>query len=179
MINDKNWLKELENCKKIKKNNIIIPSFKKTFTKVNNFIENNNTYNNYDNNYNDYQYNTINHNIKKNESLGIDRKLDKKLKNGDFNIDLKIDFHDMTLEQAFNLLIDTINYAYYNGYRFILVITGKGCNTKAGKESIKSNIEHWMTNINIASKIIKYVDAKPKDGGNGAIYILIKRKNFN
>ncbi|MBR2141049.1 MAG: Smr/MutS family protein [Rickettsiales bacterium] len=115
--------------------------------------------------------------IKKGESLGIDRGLDKKLKNGDFSIDLKVDFHGMTLDEAFEHLIYVVNYAYNNGLRFLLLITGKGSGTKDGRETIKSMMEHWFIHKDIVGKVIKYVDAKHKDGGTGALYVLIKRNN--
>ena len=114
--------------------------------------------------------------LKKNESLGIDRKLDKKLKNGNFVADIKVDFHGLKLDEAFDGLINTIKYAYNNGLKFVLVITGKGYGTKLGKESIKSQIEHWMTHPDISARVIKYVDAQPKDGGGGAIYVLVKSR---
>ena len=174
MIND-DWLSEIKNCKKINKNIVI----KNSATIVtNNLMEklnnkNNNIYKeeiiyNYD-----YEYN---YKLEKNKSLGIDRNTDKKLKAGKIKIDLKLDFHGLTLEEAFDSLLKNIEKAYNSGLKLILVITGKGKGTKEGKESIKNLIEKWMKHPVISSRIIKYVDAQQKDGGAGAIYVLLKNK---
>ena len=167
MMFDNEWQKEIANCKKLSKQNKITNGFRIGFDKIErevcgggaDFVDNNLNY--------DYV-------LKKNESLGIDRKLDKKFKNGNFVADIKIDFHGLKLDEAFNYLIDTIKYAYEKGLKFVLVITGKGYGTKSGKDSIKSQIEHWMTHPYISSRVIKYVDAQKKDGGTGAIYVLVK-----
>ena len=150
---DNEWQKEIANCKKLSKQNKITKGFKNNFNKVNRNIDNNVDFDDV----NGLNYDYV---LKKNESLGIDRKLDKKFKSGNF--------------VAFNYLLDTIKYAYEKGLKFVLVITGKGYGTKSGKESIKSQIEHWMTHPDISSRVIKYVDAQKKDGGTGAIYVLVK-----
>ena len=158
------WNKEIKNCKKINKNKI-----SKGFSKDKVIVKNIN--------YKENSFNIIDYNYKLelDKTLGIDRKLDKKLKNGDFKIDLKIDFHGLTLEEAFNSLLYNIENAYNNNLRFLLIITGKGKGTQDGKESIKSQFTYWMKHPNISSKVIKYIEAQKKDGGSGAFYVLIKR----
>ena len=164
----KDWQNEIVDCKQLSKQNKITKGFKSSFSKIErndcvsgiDFISNSNL--NYD------------YVLKKNESLGIDRKLDKKLKSGNFVADIRVDFHGLKLDEAFDYLIDTIKYAYDNGLKFVLVVTGKGYGTKLGKKSIKSQIEHWMTHPDISSRVVKYVDAQQKDGGTGAIYVLVK-----
>lgn len=172
MIFDDKWQNEIANCKKLSKQNKIVKGFKSNFDKVNRNIENNVDFVDAANLNYDYV-------LKKNNSLGIDRKLDKKLKSGNFVADIKVDFHGLKLDEAFNYLISTVKYAYENGLKFILVITGKGYGTKLGKDSIKSQIEHWMTHPDISSRVVKYVDAQPKDGGLGAIYVLVKSRKNN
>ena len=163
------WNKEIKNCKKINKN-IVSKGFSKN--KVIIKQEEKSIKNNFD---------VINYNyqLELNKTLGINRKLDKKLKNGDFTIDLKLDFHGLTLEQAFNSLLYNIESAYNNNLRFLLVVTGKGKGTQEGRDSIKSRFTHWMKHPNISSRVIKYTEAQKKDGGNGAFYILLKNPNKN
>ena len=168
MFNDE-WQNEIVNCKKLSKQNKIVKGFKSSFDKINRHINDNIDFADVGGLNYDYV-------LKKNESLGIDRKLDKKLKNGNFVADIKVDFHGLKLDEAFDGLINTIKYAYNNGLKFVLVITGKGYGTKLGKESIKSQIEHWMTHPDISARVVKYVDAQPKDGGGGAIYVLVKSR---
>ena len=113
--------------------------------------------------------------FKKGESLGLDRNTDKKLKAGKYPIDIRIDLHGENLEDAYFKLKETIDYAFNEGYRLILAITGKGSHSEEGRETIKSSLQKWLSYPENSSKIIKYIDANKRHGGSGAIYILLKR----
>lgn len=158
------WEKELKNVRKIKTNRHIDNSPKKIVV---------NPYN-YQDNFDSKIDNDKIYELKKNETSGIDNNTDRKLRLGKIRIDMKIDFHGLTLDEALNSLIKNINYAYVNHYKFLLIITGKGRGTQKGRESIKSSIEKWLSLPELSSKIIKYTDAQQKDGGTGALYILLK-----
>lgn len=174
-MSDNNWLNEIKNCKKINKNIVIKNS---TDNITNNLIEKLNNKKSYTDelkNIDEYNYD-YEYKLEKDKSLGIDNNTDRKLKAGKIKIDLRLDFHGLTLEEAFDSLIKNINNAYNSGLKLILVITGKGKGTKEDRESIKNSMGKWMKHPNISSKVIKYVDAQKKDGGTGAVYILLKTK---
>lgn len=167
------WLEEVKDCKKLINKKVVNKklvgennSIEELFTKIKN---------NKQNCENDFKISNYNYKLQKNESLGIDRNIDKKLKKGKINIDLKLDFHGLTLEKAFDSLIYNIEKAYNNKLRCILIVTGKGNGTVEGRDSIKNSISKWMEHPNISSRVIKYTDAQKKDGGTGAIYVLLKR----
>lgn len=113
--------------------------------------------------------------LRKGNSLGLDKQADKKLKTGKYPIDLRVDLHGLNLEDSYFKLKDTIDYAFEEGYRLILAITGKGSHSGEGRETIKSSLQSWLSQPELSSKIIKYVDANKKHGGSGAVYILLKR----
>ncbi|MDR2777316.1 MAG: Smr/MutS family protein [Rickettsiales bacterium] len=113
--------------------------------------------------------------LEKGRSLGIDRGTNRKLRAGKMKIDLEVDFHGLTLDRALDLLTESLGRAYDAGLRCILVVTGKGNNTESGRTTIKSQIGEWLKIPTLSSKIIEYVDATPKHGGRGALYILLKR----
>ena len=81
----------------------------------------------------------------------------------------------LTLNEAFKALEKAIISAYENQNRLLLVITGKGRNSVLGSGALKRELPHWLSLSHIASKIIRASNAAPKDGGDGAFYILIKR----
>jgi DNA-nicking Smr family endonuclease len=83
----------------------------------------------------------------------------------------------MSLEMAFDLLVQSIIQSYQKGFKCLLLITGKGKNTLEGHISIKSQLENWLQLPELSEKIIKYVDALPSDGGTGAVYLLLKTKH--
>ncbi len=108
--------------------------------------------------------------------IQLDTRTQKKLQGGRYPIDKKIDFHGLTIDQAFDTAVYNINYAYDHNLRCLLFITGKGSRTPQNRESIKEIMPKWLTQDFIANKILAYKEAKPKDGGSGAFYILIRRK---
>lgn len=113
--------------------------------------------------------------LRKGKSLGLDRTTDKKLKAGKLPIDLRVDLHGLSLEDAYFKLKDTIDYAFEEGYRLVLAITGKGSHSAEGQETIRSSLEKWLSYPELSGKIIKYVDAHKRHGGKGAVYVLLKR----
>lgn len=169
-----NWVKEIKSCKKISKN---IVTKKQTNKITENLMEKLNNRKYYTEEIEQTDNTEYYYKLEKNKTLGIDKNTDKKLKSGKIKIDLKVDFHGLTINEAFDLLKNTIENAYNSGLKLILFITGKGNGTKKDRDSIKSLIGNWMKTPFISSKVIKYTDAQQKDGGTGAIYVLLKNKN--
>ena len=64
--------------------------------------------------------------IKKTEYKKEPQKINKKLKRGKVNIDIKVDFHGSSLVEAENIFYQTIVDSYNNNKRCILFVTGKG-----------------------------------------------------
>ncbi|GHU27066.1 hypothetical protein FACS1894152_3050 [Bacilli bacterium] len=167
------WLGGVRGCKKIKNNRVKITT-KFKINEIFENIKNSHNHNNYKIEQINDVYDDFSYKLEKNKSLGIDRNTDRKLRTGEIKIDMRIDFHGLTLAQAFDTLMDCVNYAYARGLKCLLVVTGKGINTHPNRDSIKSQFEKWMRVPQIASKVIKYVDATPKHGGSGAVYLLLK-----
>ncbi|MDR3079177.1 MAG: Smr/MutS family protein [Rickettsiales bacterium] len=116
--------------------------------------------------------------LEKGESLGIDRGTDRKLRAGKIKIDMKVDFHGLTLDEAFDSLLRSVDRAYGKGLRCLLLITGKGKNTRPDGVSIRSQIGGWLKTPALSSRIIKYLDATPRHGGGGALYVLLRRNRL-
>ena len=113
--------------------------------------------------------------ITKNNTLGIDKKTDKKLVSGNYHIDYKLDLHNLSFDSAYEKLFNLFELSIIYKYRCLLIITGKGIHSK-NSETIKSLIQVWLKQPYFSNKIIKYTDATLKHGGSGAIYILLKKK---
>ncbi|MFA7277016.1 MAG: Smr/MutS family protein [Pseudobdellovibrionaceae bacterium] len=89
--------------------------------------------------------------------------------NGEEPFDARIDLHGLTQLAAHKRLVDFILSAHQNGNRSLLVITGKG------RGIIRGAIGHWLEAPLLAGKILDFVQAQPKDGGEGALYILLRK----
>lgn len=99
----------------------------------------------------------------------------RKLKKGKMAVEARIDLHGMTQEQAYGALSDFLWESHGMGRRCVLVITGKG---RGGSSSgvLRSAVPKWLNQPSSRQKIISITPAAPRDGGDGALYVLLKRK---
>ena len=111
--------------------------------------------------------------LEKDKSLGIDWNSDRKLIQGKYEIDYRVDLHGLTIDEAYNKVKLLFDRAELNNYRCLLIITGKGLHSR--NQTIKQSIIEWFKEPYFSNKIIKYTDAQKIHGGSGAIYVLIKR----
>ena len=95
----------------------------------------------------------------------------------------KLDLHGFSLVEANKIVKKFIIESFYNGYRKILIITGKGSRSKSYDNpyfSEKFSVlkyavpEYIKRDENLNSKISKISKANLNDGGEGAIYIFLK-----
>ena len=105
---------------------------------------------------------------------GIRNKDLKKLKTGKFTIQSKLDLHGFKLMDAEKMFYDFIYRNFEQSNRNLLIITGKG---HQGKGKIRKDIHTWINKSSLLRLIIFYSYASPKDGGEGALYIRL-RKNI-
>lgn len=104
----------------------------------------------------------------------MDKSTAQKFKNGEMPIDGVLDLHGYTMDKAREVLFDFIRGHSMKGSRCLLLITGKG--GFSGRGVLRTEFPVWMNSGEIRGLILSYVNAKPKDGGDGAFYILLKRK---
>ena len=98
----------------------------------------------------------------------------------------KLDLHGSSLVEANKIVKKFIIESFNNGYKKLLVVTGKGLRSKSYNNpyvSEKLNVlrysipEFIKNNENLNNKISRIAQADIKDGGEGAIYIFLKNNN--
>jgi len=104
---------------------------------------------------------------------GLDRRSDERLRRGQMAIDGRIDLHGNTQQQAYSALRSYIASAQAEGKRCILVITGKG--REGGEGVLKRRVPQWLAEPDIAAKILRFYPAQKRHGGDGALYVLLRR----
>ena len=97
----------------------------------------------------------------------------------------KLDLHGYSLSEANIILKKFIIESFNNGYRKILIITGKGSRSKSHENPyiseklsvLKYSVPEYInSDENLINKISKISKASLKDGGEGAINIFLKNK---
>jgi DNA-nicking Smr family endonuclease len=106
---------------------------------------------------------------------GVDRATVERLKRGQINIEARIDLHGLDQRQAFADLMCFIEASTSADRRAILVITGKGA---VGGGVLRRNVPGWLMSSPLAGRILTVQQAHPRHGGNGALYVLLRRKPY-
>ncbi len=106
---------------------------------------------------------------------GFDQGVMRKLRAGDFTTQATLDLHGLTREQAKPSLEAFIQKCRIAGHRCVLVVTGRGLNSTDQIPVLKRGAQEWLTHGRVAKQVLGFCSAKPKDGGTGAIYVLLRR----
>jgi DNA-nicking Smr family endonuclease len=103
---------------------------------------------------------------------GIDRASAERLKRGRLQIDARLDLHGMTQAEAHNALAGFVAGGRTAGRRCVLVITGRGV---AGGGVLRHAVPRWLDEPGLRRHLLAIAPAQPRDGGNGALYLLLRR----
>jgi DNA-nicking Smr family endonuclease len=115
---------------------------------------------------------------------GLDRRTSERLKRGQMPIEARLDLHGMTQDQARHSLDGFITHAYDRGLRAVLIITGKGLKPRARDAEpwdpapgvLKHQTPRWLNEAPNRARVLAFTAAQPRDGGSGALYVLIRRR---
>lgn len=110
-------------------------------------------------------------NIKDSEfDSGIQKKLERKIRQGQLPIDDRIDLHGYTQKQAIASLGEFLDRAVSAEFKLLVIIHGKG--NRSGSEAIlRPLVRHWLAQ---QSSILGWCPARPKHGGEGASYVYLR-----
>ncbi len=106
---------------------------------------------------------------------GFDERVMRKLRTGDFSTQAQLDLHSMTRDEARDALEAFIPRARTAGHRCVLIVTGRGLHSKDQVPVIKLGVQQWLTRGRLAKSVLAFCSARPKDGGAGAVYVLLRR----
>ncbi len=97
-----------------------------------------------------------------------------------------LDLHGYSLSEA-NIIVDEeIKKAYLNGTNKLTIVTGKGLHSKNEKDPyvskdfsiLKYSVPEFISKSKtLMSKIIEIKEADKNDGGSGAFYVFLKKKD--
>ena len=112
---------------------------------------------------------------------GLDTGWDRKLARGLVDPDFTLDLHGCTLDAAHGRLMHGIVQAKGMGARLILLITGKPrpadpADRSSRRGAIRSKVIDWLAASEHALDIAAMRGAHRRHGGQGALYIILKRK---
>ena len=111
----------------------------------------------------------------------IDRRTAERFCRGEFKIERRLDLHGYTEDRAYEAVENFVKNAYLQGLRCILIVTGKGRPHPDDDPFVisgilKEKVPQWLNNPILRPLILSISYSRPQDGGDGALYILLRRK---
>jgi DNA-nicking Smr family endonuclease len=102
---------------------------------------------------------------------GLQHNVLKKLRQGKNPIEHSLDLHGLTVVEARKKLLGFFDECKASGLRHAIIIHGKGFRSK-DRPVIKPMVNRWLR---ATDNVLAFHSAQPKDGGNGAVYVLLKK----
>ena len=111
--------------------------------------------------------------------IDIERSKLRRIKNGKIIIEGTLDLHGLSLKEAESMLRLYVGDGLRQKKRLLLIITGKGSNSKPnihGKTlTIKSELKNWLLDSFYSDKVQYISKAIERHGGEGAYYFFLKK----
>jgi DNA-nicking Smr family endonuclease len=109
----------------------------------------------------------------------IEPKTVRALSRGRAKAESVIDLHGLTQAEAHSALLRFLRRAQANGYRLVLVVTGKGRPEDALRPGdrgiLRRVVPHWLALPEARHIVLGWDEAGPRQGGAGALYVRLRR----
>jgi DNA-nicking Smr family endonuclease len=106
---------------------------------------------------------------------GLNRRLLKRLRQGQFAVQAHLDLHGKTRVEARQEVERFLVASRQQGRRCVLIVHGRGLNSKDQIPVLKEGLKVWLAHGRIARSVLAFCTARPSDGGAGAAYVLLRR----
>ena len=109
-------------------------------------------------------------------SPGVDRRTADNLRRGRRTIEARLDLHGMTQAEAHRRVHAFVERQQAAGRRCVLIVTGKGIRRGEGVGGVlREAVPRWLNEPDLRPRVLSFTHAQPKDGGEGALYVLLRR----
>ena len=106
---------------------------------------------------------------------GVDARTRQRLRRGQLPVDRRLDLHGMTQREAHAALARALAAAQAAGARCALVITGKG-DISGETGVLRRMVPRWLREAPNDARVLDFAEARQRDGGAGALYVLLRRR---
>jgi DNA-nicking Smr family endonuclease len=111
---------------------------------------------------------------------GLDSHWERRLRAGSLAPDFTLDLHEHSLDAAYHRLLGGLDIARETGARVVLVIAGRERHAPAADRSgqrgaIRAKLLDWLAASRHAGAIAAIRKAHRRHGGDGALYVILKK----
>ena len=112
--------------------------------------------------------------------IGLDSHWDRRVKAGRLEPDLTLDLHGHTLTTAYDRIMTGLDQARMMGARVVLVVAGRErpvdpADRMSERGAIRAKLLDWLAASRHADAITAVRRAHIRHGGEGALYLILKR----
>lgn len=104
----------------------------------------------------------------------LDRSWQQRIRRGRLDPERTLDLHGLNRELAWRRLMAFVGDAAAGGQRVLLVITGKGRGGAPGV--LRQLVPGWLAASSHGPAIMAVKPAHPAHGGQGALYVILRRR---
>ncbi len=97
----------------------------------------------------------------------------KKLRRGSIPQQTRIDLHGETLDSARRRVFEELLAAARAGESCVLIVHGKGQHSIGGVARLREALPGWLCDPALENRVRAFAPAQPRDGGRGALYVLL------
>jgi DNA-nicking Smr family endonuclease len=111
----------------------------------------------------------------------LDRRTMRQVSGGRTPIDATLDLHGLRQDAAHARLRSFLVSCQAKGHKMVLVVTGKGGRSDPREGAVSSrgilrrNVPMWLEERELRALVVGYAAAGPRHGGDGALYIRLRK----
>jgi DNA-nicking Smr family endonuclease len=94
-----------------------------------------------------------------------------KLRRGFWVVQAQIDLHGLISDEAREYVAEFLGNCKKKNIRCVRIVHGKGLGSRNREPVLKHKLRNWLIQ---KDEVIAYAQAKPEDGGSGAVIVLLK-----
>jgi len=103
---------------------------------------------------------------------GVQDGVFKRLRQGKYGIESRLDLHRRTVEQARQQVYQFVQDCMKNDIRVAIIVHGRGDRTPDSEATLKSYLNKWLRDLD---DVMAFHSAQKYHGGGGAVYVLFKK----
>lgn len=104
---------------------------------------------------------------------GLQHSVMRKLRRGQYAIEAQLDLHGNTVPEARERVSAFLRGMQAQDKRCVRIIHGKGKSSEGKLPVLKGKVNAWLQQWD---QVLAFCSARPNDGGTGAVYVLLRRK---
>ena len=102
---------------------------------------------------------------------GVQQRVLQRLKQGQMPWQAAVDLHGCTVDSAREAVLALLAEAQRENLQVVKIVHGKGLQN--GQPLLKTCVNGWLRQL---PAVLAFVSCLPRDGGTGAVYVLLKRR---